>query len=136
MFFARVRWVGRVLDGAGIDTYSKTGRELSTTLIKFSKYCQEKHRRGEGASDVRLDLGPAEWALLGAIFAPEEPRVTNHVGEVLGLSHSEVAALVVRIRESALRLAERELPGLLPTFEGSRRDKEGKSDPKLDPDAN
>ena len=56
MFFARVRWVGRVLDGAGIDTNSKTGRELSTTLIKFSKYCQEKNRRGEGASDVRLDV--------------------------------------------------------------------------------
>lgn len=125
MFFARVRWVGKVLDGAGIDTYSKTGRELSTTLVKFSKYCQEKHRRGEGASDVRLNLCPAEWALLGAIFAPEEPRVTNHVAEVLGLSHSEVAALVVRIRESALQLAERELPGLLPKFEGYPRETGG-----------
>ena len=117
MFFARVRWVGRVLDGAGIDTSSNTGRELSTTLIKFSKYCQEKNRRGEGASDVPLDLGPAEWVLLGAIFAPEEPRVTDHVAEVLGLSHSEVVALVARIRESALQLAERELTGLLPSMD-------------------
>ena len=113
MFFARVRWVGRVLEGAGIDTNSRTGRELSTTLIWFSKYCQEKNRRGEGASGVRLDLGPAEWALLGAILAPEETRVTDRVAEVLGLSHSEVVALVDRIRESALQLAERELPGLL-----------------------
>ena len=116
MFFARVRWVGKVLHGAGIDTKSKTGRELSTTLIWFSKYCQEKNRRGEGASGVRLDLGPAEWALLGAILAPEEPRFTDRVAEVLGLSHSEVVALVARIRESALQLAERELPGLLGLF--------------------
>ena len=81
MFFARVRWVGRVLDGAGIDTNSKTGRELSTALLKFSKYGQEKNRRGEGARGARLDLGPAEWAVLGAIFAPEDPRVAEHIAE-------------------------------------------------------
>lgn len=68
MFFARVRWVGRVLDGAGIDTSSKMRRELSSTLITFSKYCQEKNRRGDGASGVRLDFGPAEWALFAAIL--------------------------------------------------------------------
>ena len=68
------------------------------------------------------NFSPAEWALLGAIFAPEEPRVTDHVAEVFGLSHSEVVALVARIRESALQLAER-LPGLLPSMEGFRRDK-------------
>jgi hypothetical protein len=116
MFFARVRWVGRVLEGAGIETSSKTGRELSTTLIKFSKYCQEKNRRGEGARGVRLDLGPAEWALLGAIVAPEEPRVTDHVAEVLGLSQSDAVALVARTSESALQLAEREMPGFLPSM--------------------
>ena len=93
MFFARVRWVGRVLDGAGIDTSSKTGRELSTALLKFSKYCQEKNRRrGEGACGVRLDLGPAEWAVLGAIFASEDPRVAEHIAEVLALSESDAAA--------------------------------------------
>ncbi len=118
MFFARVRWVGRVLDGAGIDTNSKTGRELSTTLIRFSKYCQEKNRRGEGASGARLELGPAEWALLGATFAPEERRVTDHVAEEFRLSHSDAVALVARTRDSALQLAKREMPGLLPSIDG------------------
>ena len=113
MFFARVRWVGRVIDGAGIDTNSKTGRELSTALLKFSKYCQEKNRRGEGALGVRLNLGPAEWAVLGAIFAPEDPRVAEHVAEVLGRSESDAKALLARTRNSAIELADRNLPNLL-----------------------
>ena len=118
MFFARVRWGGRVLDGAGIDTNSKTGRELSTALLKFSKYCQEKNRRGEGARGARLDLGPAEWAVLGAIFAPEDPRVAEHIAEVLALSESDAEALLARTRDSAIELAERDLPNLLPTSNG------------------
>ena len=116
MFFARVRWVGRVLEGAGIDTNSKRGRELSTTLIKFSKYIQEKNRRGEGARGVRLDLGPADWALLGSIFAPEEPRVADHVSTALGISHSEAIALVTQAKESAVKLVEQEKPSLLPSL--------------------
>ena len=118
MFFARVRWVGRVLDGAGIDTNSKTGRELSTALLKFSKYGQEKNRRGEGARGARLDLGPAEWAVLGAIFAPEDPRVAEHIAEVLALSESDAEALLARTRDSAIKLAERDLPNLLPPSNG------------------
>ena len=113
MFFARVRWVGRVVDGAGIDTNSKTGRELSTALLKFSKYCQEKNHRGEGARGVRLDLGSAEWAVLGAIFAPEDPRVAKHVAEVLCRSESDAKALLARTRNSAIEFAERNLPNLL-----------------------
>ena len=116
MFFARVRWVGRVLDGAGIDTSSKTGRELSTALLKFSKYCQEKNLRGEGAWGVRLDLGPAEWAVLGAIFASEDPRVAEHIAEVLALSESDADGFVAQTRNSAIELAERDLPNLLPTL--------------------
>lgn len=118
MFFARVRWVGRVLDGAGIDTNSKTGRELSTTLITFSKYCEEKNRRGDGAQGVRFDIGPAEWALLGAILAPEEPKVTAQLSAVLGLSAIDASALVARTRESALKLAEQKMPALLSTIAG------------------
>ena len=118
MFFARVRWVGRVLDGAGIDTNSKTGRELSTTLIMLSKYCQEKNRRGGGARGVRLNLGPAEWALLAAIFAPEEPKVTAQISAVLGLSDADASALLGRTRESALELAQRKMPDLLSSVAG------------------
>ena len=118
MFFARVRWVGRVLDGAGIDTNSKIGRELSTTLITFSKYCQEKNRRGDGAHGVRLDISPAEWALLAAILAPEEPKVTEQLSSVLGLSAVDASALVVRTRESALKLAKQKMPALLSTIAG------------------
>lgn len=117
MFFARVRWVGRVLSGAGIDTNSKTGRELSSTLIKFSKYCQEMNRRGEGALGIRIGLGPAEWAVLGAVFAPEEPRVADRISQALGLSDSEAAAVLERAKESAIELAARDLPHLLPRLE-------------------
>ena len=101
MFFARVRWVGRVLDGAGIDTNSKTGRELSTTLIKFSKYCQEKNRRGEGASDVRLDLGPAEWALLGALL---HDSTAARVGALFQLLVQDTTAQDFGLPSSAIRL--------------------------------
>ncbi|MBI3596363.1 MAG: hypothetical protein HY203_04330 [Nitrospirae bacterium] len=118
MFFARVRWIGRVLDGAGIDTSSKTGRELSTTIISFSKYCQEKNRRGDGTNGMRLDLGPAEWALLAAILAPEESKITAQLSAALGLSHTDASALVTRTRESALKLAEQKMPALLATIAG------------------
>lgn len=120
MFFARVRWIGRVLDGAGIDTNSKTGQELSSTLIKFSKHCQEKHRRGDGASGVRLDVGPAEWALLAAIFAPEESKVTEHLSSALGLSDVETSALVARAREAALELAKIKMPDVLASITGGQ----------------
>ena len=69
MFFARARWVGRVLNGAGIDARSKTWMELSNMLTTFSKYCEEKNRRGHGAGPARPDLGPAEWVLFASIFA-------------------------------------------------------------------
>ena len=124
VFFARVRWVGRVLDGAGIATYSKTGRELSTALINFSKYCEEKNRRGDGASGVRLDVGPAGWALLGAIFAPDSP-LADGLEEVLGLPHSEVEVLLTRVRESAVQLAQREFPNLLATLEAATSSEQG-----------
>lgn len=116
MFFARVRWVGRILDGAGIDNHSKTGRELSTTLIAFSKECQEKNRRDEGANGMRLDVGPAEWALLAAIFAPEVPTVTAQLSATLGFPAIEISALVARTREAALKLAEQKMPTLLSTI--------------------
>jgi hypothetical protein len=118
MFFARVRWIGRVLDGAGIDTNSKTGRELSSTLITFSKYCQEKNRRGDGASGVRLDLGPAEWALLAALLAPVEPKVTEHLSAALDLSDAEVSTLLARVRKAALELAKQKMPNVLPSITG------------------
>lgn len=118
MFFARVRWIGRVLDSAGIDIYSKTGRELSTTLIAFSKYCEEKNRRGEGASGVRFNIGPAEWAVLAAILAPEKSEVAAQLSAVLGLSIADASALVARTRVSALKLAEQEMPALLSTIAG------------------
>ena len=86
MFFARVRWGGRVLDGAGIDTDSQTGRELSNALLKFSKYCQEKNR-----------------------------RVAEHIAERLALSESDAEALLARTRDSAIELAERDRPNLLPS---------------------
>jgi len=113
MFFARVRWIGRVLDGAGIDTNSKTGKELSSTLITFSKYCQEKNRRGDGAGKVRRDFGPAEWALMGAILAPVEPQVGRQLIGALGLTPAEATKLLSRVRASALELAEQWKPGLL-----------------------
>lgn len=113
MFFARVRWVGRVLDGAGINTSSKTGRELSTTLIMFSKYCQDKNRRGGGATGVRLHLGPAEWAVMAAILAPVEPKVTAHVCAVLGLSDADASSLLAQTSQSARELAQRDMPDLL-----------------------
>ena len=47
MFFARTRWMGRVLNGAGIDARTKTGVAVGSTIIEFSKYCQEKNREGE-----------------------------------------------------------------------------------------
>lgn len=119
VFFARVRWVGRILDGAGIDNHSKAGRELSTTLIAFSKECQEKNRRGDGANGVRLDIGPAEWALVAAIFAPEVPTVTARLSAVLGLSAIEISTLVARTRESALKLAEQKMPAILSTIAGN-----------------
>ena len=118
MFFARVRWVGRVLDAANIDNHSKTGRELSTILIAFSEYCQEKNRLGDGARGVRLDIGPAEWAILAALMAPEEPEVTAQLSAVLGLSAIDASALVGRTRESALKLAEQKMPALLSTIAG------------------
>jgi hypothetical protein len=113
MFFARVRWVGRVLDGASIEVHSKTGRALSTILITFSKYCQEKNRRGDGA--MRLDVGPAEWALLAAILAPDEPKVCAQVSALLGLTVIDISGLLARTRDSALKLAEQTMPRLLST---------------------
>ena len=113
MFFARVRWVGRILDGAGIDTSSKTGRELSSTLITFSKYCQEKNRRGEGASGVRLDFGPPEWVLLAAILASVETKVTEHLSEALTLSDAEVSTILARVRKAALDLAKHKMPDIV-----------------------
>ena len=110
--FARARWVGRVLNGAGIDARSKTWMELSNILSMFSKHCQEKNRRGDGAGPARPDLGPAEWVLIASICASGESRVTDHAAKALGLSQPEVAALLDRIRESAIRLADRERPGL------------------------
>lgn len=118
MFFARVRWIGRVLDGAGIDTSSKTGRELSSTLITFSKYCQEKNRRGDGASGVRLNLGPAEWALLAAILAPVESKVTEHLSAALDHSDADVSTLLARVRKAALKLAKQRMPDVLATMTG------------------
>ena len=120
MFFARIRWIGRVLDGAGIDTNSKTGRELSSTLITFSKICQEKNRRGDGASGVRLDLGPAEWALLAAILAPEESKVTEHLSSALGLSDVDASALVAKARKAALELAKTKMPDVLASITGEK----------------
>jgi hypothetical protein len=118
MFFARVRWIGRVLDGAGIDTNSKSGREISSTLITFSKYCQERNRRGDGASGVRLDLGPAEWALFAAILAPAESKVTEHLSAALGLSDVDASILVARVRKAALELAKKKKPGVLASITG------------------
>ena len=58
MLFAKIRWTGKVLHGADIERNSKTWRELSSTLITFSKYLKEKNRRGDGANRIRLDLSP------------------------------------------------------------------------------
>lgn len=113
MFLARVRWVGRVLDGAGIDTNSKTGRELTSTLVAFSKYCQEKNRRGDGAGGVRLNLSPAEWALLAAILAAVETRVTDQLSAALNLSEADVSTLLAKVRESSLALAKQKMPDVL-----------------------
>jgi hypothetical protein len=118
MFFARVRWIGRVLDGAGIDTNSKTEREFSSTLITFSKYCQEKNRRGDGASGVRLDLGPAEWALLAALLAPVERKVNEHLSTALDLSDADVSTLLARVRKAALELAQQKMPNVLASMPG------------------
>lgn len=118
MFFARVRWIGRVLEGAGIDTNSKTGRELSSTLITFSKYCQKKNRRGDGASGVRHDLGPAEWALLAAIVVSDEPKVTEHLSTALGLSIADISAILTRVQQAALELAKRSMPNILASMTG------------------
>jgi hypothetical protein len=120
MFFARVRWVGKVLDGAGIDTNSEPGRELSSVLITFSKICQEKNRCGDGAGGVHLDLGPAEWALFAAIFAPEEPRVTKHLTSTPGLSDVETSSLLARVRKAALELAKTKMPDVLATITGGQ----------------
>ena len=56
MFFARTRWMGRVLNGAGIDARTKTGMAVGPTIIEFSKYCQEKNRRGDGAGPARPEI--------------------------------------------------------------------------------
>ena len=118
MFFARIRWIGRVLDAAGIDTASNTGKELTAALVKFSKYCQEMNRRGEGARRERLDVGPAEWALLAAMLAPEEASVSRHISGALGIPNAEASALIARTRKAALELAEKEKPGLLAILAG------------------
>lgn len=113
MFFARVRWIGRVLDGAGIDTYSKTGRELTSTFVELSKCYQEKNRRGDGASGIRLAIGPSGWALVAAMLAPVDSRVTEHLSEALGLSEDDTSTLLERVQKVALELAKQEIPDTL-----------------------
>ena len=96
MFFARVRWVGRIIDGAGIGIRSKTGMQLSTTLIQFSKYIQKKNYRGDGAARVRLNMGPAAWAVLAGMLAPLESDLAARLALALGLSDAEAAVLLER----------------------------------------
>lgn len=115
MLFAKFRWTGKVLDGADIDRNSKIGRELSSTLITFSKYIQMKNRRGDGANRVRLDLSPAEWALLAAILAPTalECEITEHLSATLDLSDADVSSILERVRQSALKLAKQKMPNVV-----------------------
>ena len=121
LLFAKARWIGRVLEGAGIDNYSKTGMELSTTLIKFSKFCHQMNQRGEGLLGMRLNLDPAEWALLGSILAPEEPRVVEHLSTSLRISQAEAMALVTRTSVAAMKVAEEDKPSLLPILRGEHQ---------------
>ena len=115
MLFAKARWTGKVLDGADIDRNSEIGLELSSTLITFSKYIQEKNRRGDGANRVRLDLNPAEWALLAAILAPTalETEIEQHLSAALDLSDDDVSSILERVRQSALKLAKQKMPKLV-----------------------
>ena len=115
MLFAKFRWIGKVLDGADIDRNSKIGRELRSTLIPFSKYLQEKNRRGDGANRVRLDLSPAEWALLAGILAPValECGITKHLSATLDLSDADVSSILERVQQSAIKLAEQKMPNVV-----------------------
>lgn len=119
MLFARTRWVGRVLEEAGIEPGSETGRALYVVLLRFSKYCQRMNRAGRGANRTPLRLGPAGWGVAGAMMAPTEPSIADHLVEVLGMSHTEAVGLVEHIAVSALALAERDLPKVVEAFEAS-----------------
>lgn len=110
MFFARVRWIGRVLDDARIANTSKVGVELTNTLVAFSKHCEEKNHRGDGADRKPLNLGPAEWAILGAIFAAEVSEARDRLSASLGISEEEASVLLATTRESALRIANETMP--------------------------
>ena len=115
MLFAKFRWIGKVLDGADIDRNSKIRRELSSTLITFSKNLKEKNRRGDGANRVRLDLSSAEWALFAAILAPValECEITEHLSATLDLSDPDVSSILERVRHSALKLAKQKMPNIV-----------------------
>ena len=114
MLFAKFRWIGKVLDGANIDKNSKIGQELRATLIPFSKYLQEKNRRGDGANRVSLDLSPAGCAVLAEIFASVslEGGITKHLSETLELSDADVSSILERVHQSAIKLAEQKMPNL------------------------
>ncbi len=58
-------WMAHVLLPA-----PRLGVELTNTLAAFSKHCEGKNRRGDGADRRPVNLGSAEWAILGAILAP------------------------------------------------------------------
>ena len=115
LFAPRRRWVIRVLNGAGIDSSSKTGVELSNTLVQFSKYCQEKNRLRHGALGP-LNLPKADWSLFAAMMALQEPRAVERISRNLSISRSEAMGLLAKVRNSAEEIVVAEERPQLSTF--------------------
>jgi hypothetical protein len=119
MFFAKVRWIGRVLEGAGIDNHSKAGRELTTSLVRFARHFKKMNHRGMGALSKPLDISPAEWALFAAIVAPGINEVVEYLSAALRTSAANATALLARTSNAALKLAQQEKPALLSKLFGN-----------------
>jgi hypothetical protein len=111
MFFARYRWAGKVVAGAGFDLNSKLGQELRSGLVIFSEYCQEKNRRGDGR--IQLQLQAHEWAVLAGLLAPVELRFAEHLVKSLKMSDAQASKTLELIQTAAQSLAEKEIPELL-----------------------